>query len=127
MSVIKVVRPKQSRYSILIKRIRSEHKETMGDMADWLKVSLPFVSAVENGRKRIPDDWYEKISKHYQLSNPERQELSSAILESQKYLKINLVSASNSKKALAIQFQRSFDDMDDNTAEKISEILKGEK
>ena len=63
------------KYETLIKEIRPAHDEIMGDMAKWLGVSLPFVSAVENGKNKIPEDWFEKISEHYHLEGKEKEEL----------------------------------------------------
>lgn len=115
-----------SKYSMLIKRIRSEYGEIMGDMADWLGVTLPFVSAVENGKKKIPDGWLTKIVEHYQLSDDEAKELEEAILESQTQIKLNISNVQEPQKRLAIQFQRSFDSLDKETTIKILDILKGD-
>mgnify|MGYP004457498563 FL=1 len=114
-------------YGILIKDIRLAHDENMGDMAKWLGVSLPFVSAVENGKKKIPDDWEEKIAAHYQLSLAERKELKEAILETQKQVTFSLLNVSASQKRMVLQFQRSFENIDDETAEKICRILEEEE
>lgn len=114
-------------YGILIKDIRLAHDENMGDMAKWLGVSLPFVSAVENGKKKIPDDWEEKIATHYQLSLSEREELREAILETQKQVTLSLLNASKAQRSMVLQLQRSFDNIDDETAEKICRILKSEE
>lgn len=116
----------QAKYSDLIKEIRSKNNENMGDMAKWLDVSLPFVSAVENGKKKIPDDWLEKISTHYSLNKKEQEELKMAILNCQTQIKIDLSLAGQTQKKLAIQFQRSFDNINDETAEKIFKILGGD-
>ena len=114
-------------YGTLIKEIRIKHGETMGDMANWLNVKLPFVSAVENGKKKIPDDWLNKISVHYNLCDAERSNLEKAIKESQTNIKLDLRNADVIKRRMVIQFQRSFDNIDDDTAEKIYKILGGKE
>lgn len=99
----------------------------MKDTADSLGVKTPFLSAVENGKKRIPDDWYKKISDTYNLSDTEKEELKQAIEESANVIKINLLDCEDSKKNLAFQFQRSFADLDEETSKRIISILKGDE
>lgn len=95
----------------------------MGDMAKMLDTSLPFLSAVENGKKNVPQDWFTKITNHYALSEEEQQELSEAIEESKTQFKIAASKASNVQRKTALAFARSFDEMDDETALKILELL----
>ncbi len=115
------------KFSILIKEIRSSHGEIMSDMAKWLGVSLPFVSAVENGKKKIPDDWFEKISSHYSLSEEEKKELEESIQDAMQQIKINLTLAGEPKRRMALQFQRSFENIDDEKADMIYQILGGKE
>lgn len=116
-----------TKYSKLIKEIRIKHGETMGDMANWLNVKLPFVSAVENGKKKIPDDWANKISEHYNLCNKEKNNLEEAIKESQTNIKIDLRNVDGIKRRMVVQFQRSFDNISNETAEEIYKILGGKE
>ena len=51
--------------------LRIKHHEVMGDIAKLLGVTLPFLSAVENGRKNVPSEWVEKIVEHYSLKEEE--------------------------------------------------------
>lgn len=114
-------------YSKLIKEIRIKHGETMGDMANWLDVKLPFVSAVENGKKKIPDDWCQKICQHYNLDNNEKKKLEQAINDSQLSMKIDLKNVDGVRRKMILQFQRSFDNISDETAEEIFKILGGKE
>ena len=45
-----------------VRILRIKHHEVMGDMAKMLEVKIPFLSAVENGRKNVPADWIDKIA-----------------------------------------------------------------
>ena len=49
-----------------IKRIQNH--EVMGDLADYLGVSVAFLSAVETGKKNIPDEWEEKLVEKYNFN-----------------------------------------------------------
>ena len=112
-----------TKYGEFMRILRIKFHEVMGDTAELLGVKLPFVSAVENGKRNVPEDWYEKIVKHYNLSLDEQKELREAINESKTQMKINLVNTNNVKRQMALQFQRSFDDIDEETARRIIEML----
>lgn len=47
-----------------VRVLRIKHHEVMGDMEKVVVASLPFLSAVENGKKNVPTDWIEKITSH---------------------------------------------------------------
>ena len=112
-----------TKYGEFMRILRVKFHEVMGDTAEFLGVKLPFVSAVENGKRNVPEEWYEKIVKHYNLSKNEQDELKEAINESRTQMKINLIDTNNVKREMALQFQRSFDDIDEETARKIIEML----
>ena len=104
-----------------LKRIKNH--EVMGDLADYLGVSTAFVSAVETGKRNMPEDWKEKIIKKYDLNEYEVEEFEEAINESKIQVKINLVGLTSTKRHLAIEFQRSFDSIDDDKIEELLKIL----
>lgn len=52
---------------------RIKNHEVMGDMEKVLGSSLPFISAVESGKKNVPAKWVEKIVKHYNHSEDDKQ------------------------------------------------------
>lgn len=102
---------------------RIKHHEVMGDLARVLDVKVPFLSAVENGKKNVPSEWADKIITHYRLSDEEQKELEKAIEESKTQYKISTGKASSMQRRVALQFARSFDEMDEETALKILELL----
>ena len=106
-----------------VRILRVKHHEVMGDMAKVLDVRIPFLSAVENGKKNVPADWADKITDHYGLSAEERVKLEKAIDESKTQYKIVAGNAGLNQRRAALQFARSFDEMDDETAMKILELL----
>ena len=64
-----------TKYGEFVRVLRIKHHEVMGDMAEILGASLPFISAVENGKKNVPSEWVDKLVEHYNLSSTERAEL----------------------------------------------------
>ncbi|MBQ5988365.1 MAG: helix-turn-helix transcriptional regulator [Oscillospiraceae bacterium] len=113
-----------TKYGEFMRILRIKHHEVMGDLANVLGVSLPFLSAVENGKKNVSDEWINKIKQHYKLNDEEVTELSEAIEHSKTQMKLDLKSAAEFKRTAALQFARSFENMDEETAKKIMELLE---
>jgi transcriptional regulator with XRE-family HTH domain len=113
-----------TQFGEFVRILRIRRHEVMGDMAKALGTSVPFLSAVENGKKNVPSDWCERITKLYRLTSIEEQELSEAIEESKVQYKIPMGDAGTNQRRAALQFARSFDEMDDETATKILELLR---
>lgn len=107
--------------------LRIKHHEVMGDLAKVLNVKTPFLSAVENGKKNVPAEWIDKIISHYDLSSSEQNEMAKAIEESKTQYKLKMQNVGIFQRRAAMSFARSFDDMDDETAIKIMELLNKKK
>lgn len=104
--------------------LRIMHHEVLSDASVFLHSSCSFISSVETGKKNVPADWLNLISEHYKLTDAERLELSNSIEDSKTTVKIDMIAASTAKRSAALQFQRSFDCLDDETANEILKILK---
>lgn len=107
--------------------LRIKNREILMNAKEFLGVSTAYISAVECGNKPIPDEWIPKIIQHYNLDEKEQVELQTAVDNSRKNLKLNLSNASTAKQQMAISLGRSFDEMDDETARKIFDLLKRTK
>lgn len=83
--------------------LRVKNHEVMGDIAKLLGVTLPFLSAVENGKKNVPTEWINKIVEHYSLKDDEVSELLEAIEQSKTQMKLDLKSASNFQRTAAFE------------------------
>ena len=104
--------------------LRIKHHEVLADAAKFLGAKSSFISAVETGRKNVPEKWLDLISEHYSLSEKQRFELAQSIEDSKTTVRIDMVAASEAQRSVALQFQRSFDGLDEETANEIMEILK---
>lgn len=102
---------------------RIKHREVMGDTAKLFNVKLPFVSTVESGKRNVPEEWIPILIDHYHLTPEEQAELLDAIEHSKTQMKIYLTGATNTQRRLAVQFQRSFENLDDDTAAAIMKLL----
>ena len=115
-----------TKFGEFVRLLRVKNHEVMGDMARFLGTSTSTLSAVENGKKNVPQNWIPAIINHYNLNEAEVQALESAIEESKTHMKLNMQKTSYIKRKTALQFARSFEGMDDETAQKIMKLLEGE-
>jgi hypothetical protein len=104
--------------------LRIKNHEVLADAKVFLGVSTAFISSVECGKKRVPSDWFNKITDHYNLSQEEQAELRHAIDNSKKIVKFDLSAASSLQKSVVLQFQRSFDEADEETMKEIQKVLE---
>lgn len=104
---------------IFLRKLRLDSGEIMKDMSENLNVSSSFLSAVENGKKKMPESWYDTIVNLYNLDKEKQDELTTAIEESQKSLEINLQDLSKEKKRLAFSFARELENMNKDEVDKM--------
>lgn len=109
---------------IFLKMLRIERGEIMLQMAEKLGVSTAFLSNVENGKKPMPKQMFDKICKFYQLTVQQIDELESLMIDACNEIKLNLNNVNNQNKNLAVVFARTFEELDDDTSEQIMKILK---
>ena len=107
-----------------LRKLRLSNKEILKDMATNLGVSSAFLSAVENGKKKMPTAWEAKLQEIYNLTSAQMTELKDAVMESSDIVELNLKGTSAQNKELAISFARQFDTMDEQTSKTILEFLK---
>ena len=107
-----------------LKVLRTRRHRSIQDMADVLGVSKGFLSKVESGKKAIPGDWIDIICEHYHLKPYPRQILEEAAALSKTRIQILLREVPNYKRILAIKFEKYFDQIDEEKANKILSILE---
>lgn len=62
-------------FGLFCRKLRLDNHQILKEMADILGVSPSYLSAVENGKRNIPRDWYDKISSFYNLTSSEKNKL----------------------------------------------------
>jgi transcriptional regulator with XRE-family HTH domain len=110
-----------------LRKLRIDQGEILKDMADKLGVTVSFLSAVENGKKRMPSAWNEKICDLYHLDVSQRSAFTAAIAETEESIEMNFFEVAMGRRELAVSFARKFRDIDDEQAEAIKKILQGGK
>lgn len=107
-----------------LRTLRIKNGELLKTMAENLEVSSAFLSAVENGKKKMPTLWEEKLSTIYNLSKQQLYDFQEAIADTNNAIEINLENSSSQNRELALSFARHFDSLDEETSKKIIEMLK---
>ena len=106
-----------------LRKLRIMAGELIRDMAAKLDVTASYLSAVETGKRQIPDGWVNKISDLYNLSAQERNILQKAADASALSVKLDLNGLTDRRRQTAVLFAREFSDMDDEKLETIRKLL----
>lgn len=110
-----------------LRKLRIDKGEILRTMANTLGVSSAFLSAVENGKKKLPGAWLPKLQENYDLSADQMEDLKQAVIESGEIVELNIRNASVENRQLAISFARQFDSLDEETSKKLFNILNKHK
>lgn len=110
-----------------LRKLRIDNGEILKDMAEALGVSSAFLSAVENGKKKMPDGWVEKLESIYLFTEEQANELHKAIIDTNDAVELSLKDVSVENRELAISFAREFNSLDPETSRKIFDILRRHK
>jgi len=109
------------------KLLRIKNDEILRDMAQKLGVSLSYLSAIENGKRPIPHNWRDEITRLYALTDREAKSLDNAIYESFQEVKItfdlNRFSSADRDKLIALA--RRYDELDGDYEISLVDLLKG--
>lgn len=109
-----------------LRKLRIDNGEILKDMAEKLNVTVSFLSAVENGKKRMPPTWNTRICSLYALDNQQQSELSAAIAETEDALEMDFHGVASGNRELAVSFARKFAMFDENQLASIKKILEEE-
>lgn len=107
----------------IIRIFRMEHGLLLKDMADQLGYPPSFLSAIEMGRKSIPDGFLEKFFDTYNVPVSDRETFREAAKNSVASVKLDLQGSNNERRKLAITFARRFEDLDEKQIAEIQKLL----
>ena len=110
-----------------LRKLRIDRGEILKNMADYLKVSPAFLSAVENGKKKMPENWINTVCCIYQLTIEEKKIFIKAISETEKSITLELNGLTPYQKESAVVFAREFKELSDKELEEIRRIFEERK
>jgi transcriptional regulator with XRE-family HTH domain len=112
-----------SEFGKFLRKIRIDRGELLRDMAEKLGVTASYLSAVETGKRNIPETWVDMLVDLYRLDAATQMAISEAAARSAKAIKLELGAASVEKREAAVMFARQFDGLDESDAIQIRELL----
>ncbi|MCI9600545.1 MAG: helix-turn-helix transcriptional regulator [Lachnospiraceae bacterium] len=104
-----------------LRKLRIEHDEMLKDMADRIGVTSAYLSAVENGKRKVPASWIGIIGEEYGLSTTMIRKMERLAYNEQDSLKLDMADALGPNREVAYSFARKFKEL---TPEELSEIRK---
>ena len=106
----------------ILKIIRINCGDSAREMAKKLNMSPSYLSTIENGKRKIPPDMEELLIRAYNLSETDKEKIRKACVESSSTVKINLTELAEKKKEIIFEMSRG--NLDDDTVDKIYDIMK---
>lgn len=109
------------------RKLRIEKGELLRDMALKLDVTSSYLSAVEMGKRAVPEEWIKIISEEYNLDENEKEELRKAVDRSINVIKIDFSNKTDEDKETLLRLARSFDGFSPETKARLLTMLKEEE
>ena len=111
-------------YGKILRKIRIDCGEVLGDMAENLEISSSYLSSIETGSRNVPQNFTDLISERYSLQKTIIKELRKAEISNLKEVKLPFNDKiSYMRKETAVIFARTFNNINDDDMEKIRAIL----
>lgn len=89
-----------------LRKLRIDCGEVLFDMAEKLGVSSSFLSAVENGKKRMPSRWNEILPDIYSFSVEKRKTFTNAVAASENGIEIDFRDMGMERRRLGVALAR---------------------
>lgn len=105
------------------RKLRIDRSERLYDMAKKLDVSSAFLSKVENGQKKPPQEWRDRFIELYNLNTEQIEQFDDCMYEAQNYNSIDISAMDDSDRMMMLSFARKFDSIDKN---KLKNLLEKE-
>jgi transcriptional regulator with XRE-family HTH domain len=107
-----------------LRKLRIDCGELIRDMAEKLGVTASYLSAVETGKRNIPEAWVKKISILYKLDSTAKAALEQAAINSTRIIKMNIDQSLPNHRKTAVLFAREFENLEESVITQIQEILR---
>ena len=100
---------------------RMNRGELLKDMATKLGVTAAYLSAVEVGKRNVPEEWPDLLTKIYDLDESTYNKLKNAAFVSQIQAKIFALSMEQQDKDLVVAFARRLSTLDNEEKNRLLE------
>lgn len=107
-----------------LRKLRIDRGMVLKNMADMLGVSSAYLSAIELGKRSIPDSLIHSLATNFKLSDQELETLKRQAELSQPSLKVDMSNTEDQNKELMLAFARKFKGLSPEQVDKLNEMLK---
>lgn len=107
----------------ILRIIRINSGDTAKVMADKLGISVPYLNAIENGRRDIPTDLPDRVASVYSLSEKDRSNMNDAVVTSKDKVKIDLTELAEKKRRVILALAN--DEVDADVLDEICKMVNG--
>jgi transcriptional regulator with XRE-family HTH domain len=114
-------------FGLEVRKLRLEKRMRLKEMAEKLKMSSAFLSAVETGRKRVPPGLPERIAELMDLDDLSAARLRKAAAKSVRSIRLDVSQRDERAQELAVTFARKFPSMDTNEVQRLMKALVDSK
>ena len=110
----------------VLRKLRIDHSEILGDMAKRLGISPAYLSAIENNGRVIPDDLIEKLVQEYNLNDAQTKELEEAKAQTSGAVAIQFENLKENHDYIqtAVMFARDFSKLTSQQIIQLRNLLK---
>ena len=112
-----------SSFGKVLKEQRKKHDDTLKTLSAKLDISLPYLSAMEVGRKLVPIEIVQIIKELYNLSEEEYNTLYMAMLDSNNKVDLELSKMNEAQREVSMVFARKIENADPELIEKLRKAL----
>ena len=112
-----------SSFGRTLKEYRKRNDDTLKTLSEKLEISLPYLSAMEVGRKLVPIEIVTKIKELYNLTEEEYNTLYMAMLDSNNKVDIELSKMNEAQREVSMVFARKIENADPELVEKLRKVL----
>lgn len=113
-----------TRFGKEVRKLRIEKGVTLKQMATALGKTSAYLSAVETGRKNLPDQLVNDVANYFDLADDGIQLLKRAAELSHNVVNIPMNGVSEPKREVATAFARQFPTLSDETLSQIRSLLE---
>ena len=107
-----------------LRKLRVDKDENIYDMAKKLGISISYLSSIEAGKRKIPNDMVERIIEQYRLNKEQSELLKAAEAESSEKIEIDLSFMTAEQRKLAFALSRKLSEITDDECLSIINKLK---
>ena len=115
-----------SDFGKVLKDLRAKNNDTLKTLSEKLEISLPYLSAMEVGRRVVPMEVVGKIKEIYNLSSEDYNLLYSKAIETNQHVDLELSKMNEAQKEVSMVFARRIENADPVLLEKLKKVLEEE-